>query len=79
MALERMILEPKKKVWAVGNLEPMADDPKSFPEADYLANTAKPRRLRTWSLAIVAVVLLTAIGLGLIYGVAVRFDYLRHH
>ncbi|MEO6418891.1 MAG: hypothetical protein ABIP39_05760 [Polyangiaceae bacterium] len=76
-----MVSEPKKKVWAVGNLEPMANDPKTFPEADYLASgTSKPTRsLRTWCLAILGIVFLTLLGLLIIYGIATRFDYLRHH
>lgn len=74
-----MVSEQKKKVWAVGNLEPMADDPKTFPEADYLANSKKPRNVRAWSLAILAIVSLTVVALLVIYAVAKRFDYLQHH
>lgn len=75
-----MTSERKKKVWAVGNLEPMADDRKSFPEADYLASgTSKPHKRRTWPYAILAIAIFTIVGLLIIYGVAARFDYLRHH
>lgn len=74
-----MASEQKKKVWAVGNLEPMADDPKTFPEADYLTNSKKPRNVRAWSLAILAIVSLTVVALLVIYAVAMRFDYLQHH
>ena len=75
-----MVSEPKKKVTALGNIQPMGDDPKAFPEADYLANAERaPRSLRTWSLAIAAIVVLTLLGILAIYGFAKRIDYQGHH
>ena len=75
-----MLSEQKKKVSALGNIEPMGNDPKTFPEADYLANPeTKPRRVRTWTLAIIAIVVSTLLGILAIYGFARRVDYQRHH
>lgn len=75
-----MVSEPKKRVSGIGSIEPMGNDPKVFPEADYLANTEKKsRRVRTWILTIGAIVLLTILGIVAIYSFATRLDYQRHH
>ncbi len=75
-----MVSEPKKKVSGLGGIQPMGNDPKTFPEADYLSNPGrKPRRVRTWAIAIIAIVVLTLVGILAIYTFARRVDYQGHH